>query len=139
MPRAPQLLLSALFLVSCASAGPDPAQPAPQADSRPNIILIVADDQHYRDFGFMGSGVAKTPNLDRLALGGTLFPNGYSTASMCRPALASLLTGLYPHQWDARVQSLLRSGAISDDRFAFVDFATLPRILSEAGYATFQA
>lgn len=138
MSRALKLLPAALALVSCAGHPAGTASPALR-DARPNIVLIIADDQNYRDFGFMGSPVAKTPNLDRLAREGTVFPNGYSTSSTERRALASLLTGLYPHQWDARVRGLLRSEAIPDERFAIRDFPTLPRILSKAGYATFQA
>lgn len=137
MSRVLKLSMLALILVLRATADPSVAQEPTNA--RPNIVLIISDDQHYRDFGFMGSTLAKTPNIDRLARGGTVFPNGYSTASTCRPALASLLTGLYPHQWNARVDGLLKTGKISDDQFAVVDFATLPRVLSQAGYATFQA
>ena len=141
MSRPLKLLPFSLVLLSCTTVTPSVAPPeAPEPpETRPNIVLIIGDDQNYRDFGFMGSSVAKTPNLDRLARGGTVFPNGYSTASMCRPALASLLTGLYPHQWQVRVDRLMKREEISDDRFAVVDFATLPRILSNAGYATFQA
>lgn len=65
---------------------------------RPNIVYIVADDQSWSDFGFMGNSRVHTPNLDRLAAQSACFPNAYLTTSVCRPSLATLLTGLYPHQ-----------------------------------------
>lgn len=65
---------------------------------RPNIVMILADDQSYRDFGFMGNDLIHTPNLDNLAKASARYPNGYVPMSVCRPSLATLLTGLYPHQ-----------------------------------------
>jgi arylsulfatase B len=52
---------------------------------RPNIVLIIGDDQGYPDSGFMGSPLVKTPNLDRLADEGTVFTTVYNTSSLCRP------------------------------------------------------
>jgi len=71
----------------------------------PNVVLIIADDHGYPYFGFMGSELVETPNIDRLAREGTVFTHGYSTASACRPALMSLLTGLHPEQWRARLDT----------------------------------
>ncbi len=65
---------------------------------RPNIVLIISDDQAYRDFGFMGNTQVHTPHLDRLAKQSAFFPNGYVPSSVCSPSLATLLTGRYPHQ-----------------------------------------
>jgi len=64
----------------------------------PNVVLIISDDQHWSDFGFMGSKVARTPNLDRLAGGGLVLRRAYVPTALCRPSLAVLSTGLYPHQ-----------------------------------------
>ncbi len=64
----------------------------------PNVVYIIADDHTYRDFGFMGSGEAITPHLDRLAAQSARFVNGYVPTSLCSPSLATLLTGRYPHQ-----------------------------------------
>lgn len=64
----------------------------------PNVVLIVSDDHGWRDYGFMGHPAAKTPNIDKLASEALLFTRGYVPASLCRPSLASLMTGLYPHQ-----------------------------------------
>src|SRR5438876_2547853 len=68
------------------------------AETKPNVVLIVADDQGWTDFGFMGHKVIRTPHLDKLASEGAVFPNGYVPTSLCRASLATLLTGLYAHQ-----------------------------------------
>ena len=68
-------------------------------DSKPNIIIILADDAGYSDFGFMGSDEIKTPNLDQLALDGVVFNNAYVSASVCSPSRAGLLTGMYQQRF----------------------------------------
>jgi len=65
---------------------------------RPNIVLIVGDDQGFGDYGFMGHPVIKTPNLDKLAGESVLFTRGYVTTAVCCPSLSTMLTGMYPHQ-----------------------------------------
>ena len=70
-----------------------PAQAAP-----PNVLLIVGDDQAYTDYGFMGHPHIKTPNIDRLASESLVFKHGYVPTSLCRASLATMITGLYPHQ-----------------------------------------
>ena len=117
------LLFSALQFAAC-------AEPTSDGDvERPNLILIVSDDQGYTDFGFMGSPYVQTPHLDRLAREGTVFPNGFVTASYCAPSLRSLLTGLHPlqlHFWLG--QRAAQRGP--DDLFEPMrDVATLPRVL----------
>ena len=64
----------------------------------PNVVLILSDDQGWTDYGFMGHEVIQTPNLDELARGSLVFEHGYVPAPLCRPSLASIVTGLYPHQ-----------------------------------------
>ena len=78
-----------LTLVSCSSIN----------DLKPNIIIILADDAGYSDFGFMGSDEIKTPNLDQLALDGVTFNNAYVSASVCSPSRAGLLTGMYQQRF----------------------------------------
>ena len=97
-------LAIALLLCACGGASEN------STSGPPNIVLIISDDHGYRDFGFMGSEIAHTPHLDRLAEEGTFFPFGYATASLCRPSLRSLLTGLHPIQFDHREQQLIRKG-----------------------------
>lgn len=77
-------LLTGLLITSC------------KKESRPNIILILADDMGYSDIGCMGSEI-NTPHLDALAGEGVLFLNFYNGARCC-PTRASLMTGLYAHQ-----------------------------------------
>ncbi|MSU24751.1 MAG: arylsulfatase [Opitutus sp.] len=86
------ILRSLVLLASLASATILPAA----TGSRPNIVIIMADDVGYSDLGCYGSEIA-TPNLDALAAGGLRFTQFYNTARCC-PTRASLLTGLYPHQ-----------------------------------------
>lgn len=64
---------------------------------RPNIVLILSDDQAWGDYGFMGHDIIQTPQLDALAAQSLVFPRGYVTSPLCRPSLASMMTGLYPH------------------------------------------
>ena len=77
------------LLVSCST----------ETDSKPNIIIILADDAGYSDFGFMGSDEIKTPNLDQLAFDGVTFNNAYVSASVCSPSRAGLLTGMYQQRF----------------------------------------
>ena len=68
-------------------------------DSKPNILIILADDAGYSDFGFMGSDEIKTPNIDKLASDGVMFNNAYVSASVCSPSRAGLLTGMYQQRF----------------------------------------
>ena len=69
-----------------------------EAPKQPNIVLLISDDDDYEHFGFMGSKIAQTPTLDKLAAAGTLFTTTHCPAPLCRPSLASLLSGRMPHQ-----------------------------------------
>ena len=135
--------LAGLWLLGCAGAR------LPAVERPPNIVLLVADDQAFTDFGFMGSPLARTPNLDALAAEGTVFPLGFSTASICKPALLSLLTGLHPIQFRARQRAIERR---LEPRARYPDrvrararqqlvraLPSLPRLLARHGYASFQA
>jgi arylsulfatase A-like enzyme len=66
------------------------------AQSKPNVMVILFDDLGVTDFGCLGAGDLKTPNIDRLAVGGTLCRNWYSNAPVCAPARSALMTGRYP-------------------------------------------
>jgi uncharacterized sulfatase len=102
----------------------------------PNIVLIIGDDVGWSDFGFMGARDVHTPNLDRLASEGAVFTHAMSSASTCKPALRTLLTGLEPGEVRQR---LLAAGRGTSAPPAFRDvFETLPERLAARGYASFQ-
>lgn len=91
-PRLGLRLLAGLILAATALT---PAHARPDAQTRPNIIVIVSDDQGYRDVGFNGSTEIRTPNIDRIAREGVRFTRGYVTYPVCGPSRAGLLTGRY--------------------------------------------
>lgn len=66
--------------------------------SRPNVLLILGDDQGWGDYGFMGHKEIQTPNLDRLAAQSLRFDRGYVPSSLCRASLATIITGLWPQE-----------------------------------------
>lgn len=68
------------------------------AQNKPNVVLILSDDQSYTDYSFMGHEHIKTPHLDKLASQSALFRHAYVPTALCRPALMTLATGLYSHQ-----------------------------------------
>ncbi|MDQ3623950.1 MAG: sulfatase-like hydrolase/transferase, partial [Verrucomicrobiota bacterium] len=72
--------------------------PAPAADPRANIVVILADDLGLRDLGSYGAKDIRTPHLDRLARDGVRFTNFYSNGTECSPTRAALLTGRYQHR-----------------------------------------
>lgn len=93
-----RLLLLALFLVCVGLPALAADKPLDTARDKPNIVLILSDDQAWGDYGFMGHPDIKTPHLDALAKRSLLFEKGYVASPLCRPSLASMVTGLYPHQ-----------------------------------------
>lgn len=71
--------------------------------SQPNLLVIMDDEHMGSALACAGHAFVKTPNLDRLAAGGTRFENAYTNCPICVPSRASMATGLYPHQtgyWD---------------------------------------
>jgi arylsulfatase A-like enzyme len=102
------------------------------AADRPNLLLILTDNQSPSLIGAYGNTAIRTPNIDRLAAEGMLFTRAFATSGVCSPARATLLTGLIPS----------RTGVHNGlpDRFAVPDFAAieefrnLPQTLADAGY-----
>ena len=70
-----------------------------QTLKKPNIIVILADDAGYVDFGFMGSQDLQTPNIDNLAKSGVKFTDAHVSASVCAPSRAGLITGQYQQRF----------------------------------------
>ena len=126
-------LLVACFL-SGLTVGGAAAQTPPPGDSRPNILLLVADDMGFSDIGSYGGEIA-TPNLDRLAAGGVRFTQFYNN-TRCSPSRASLLTGLYAQQ--AGVGEVVDRPK-PDGYLSYITrrAVTIAEVLGEAGYATF--
>ena len=116
-------LASALSLLAAVTS-------ADAADIKPNILLIVADDLGWKDVGFHGSDI-RTPNLDKLAAGGTKLEQFY-TQPMCTPTRACLMTGRYPLRYGlqtAVIPAPSTYGLPTDEWL-------LPQALKEAGYQT---
>jgi len=97
----------------------------------PNILLIVADDMGYGDFGCFSEGRTQTGAIDSLVAEGVCLGQHYSASPVCAPARAGLLTGRYPHRTGA-IDTLEARGL---DRIALRE-ATLADCLRRAGYAT---
>ncbi len=125
-----------------------------ESASPPNVVLMIADDMAYGDYGFMGHPRIRTPRLDRLSRESLSFRRGYATSSLCSPSLASILTGLYPHQHGitsndpplppgVAARDAERSPAFLAARQAMIghfDLApTVARILGTRGYLSFEA
>ena len=66
---------------------------------KPNIIVILADDAGYIDFGFMGSKDLETPHLDKLAKDGVVLTDAHVSATVCAPSRAGLITGKYQQKF----------------------------------------
>ena len=97
----------------------------------PNIILIIADDMGYGDFGIFNDQISCTPNLDALVNEGVCLTQHYSASPVCAPARAALMTGRYPH----RTGSIDTLEARGLDRL-HLDETTLADVLSSAGYTS---
>ena len=135
-----------VLLVSAAVLLPSQAHAAP---ARPNILLIVSDDQGYSDLGSIGSKPIKTPNLDRLAREGVRATSFYVTWPACTPSRGSILTGRYPQRnglYDMIRNDLVNYGhqytweeyAVSPEMTLGLDVReiTIGNLLQRAGYAT---
>jgi len=120
-----------LFPALLAAATVAPASPASaqQANSRPNILLIVSED-HGPELGCYGDPFARTPILDGLASAGARFSRAYVTQAGCSPSRAGIHTGLYNHQ---NGQVALATWGF---RMYHEDTPNLPSLLKQAGYRT---
>lgn len=100
------------------------AEAAAQVPSKPNLVLIIADDCSYYDLGCYGAVNNRTPNIDALARQGIKFDNAYNSVSMSTPTRHCLYTGMYPmHHGGYANHSRVRDGVRS-----------MPTYLKELGY-----
>lgn len=97
-----------------------------QADERPNVILMMADDQGWGETSYNGHPLLKTPNLDAMAASGLRFDRFYASAPVCSPTRASVLTG----------RSNNRTGVESHGYALRLQEKTLSRAMLDVGYRT---
>lgn len=129
LPSLPLFLF--LALVSC-SGIPDKALD----ETRPNILILVADDLGYSDLGCFG-GEIMTPNIDQLAASGIRFSR-FHTAPMCAPSRAMLLTGNDHHIAGVGRQAL-EANVFGYEGHITERVVTIPDLLRENGYHTYMA
>jgi arylsulfatase A-like enzyme len=113
--------LPLVLLVSSATA-----LPAAESPKRPNIVLVMADDQGWGDTGYNGHPELKTPNLDALAAAGLRLDRFYTAHCNCSPTRASVMTGRHPN----------RMGTFKPGAPIRVQELTVAKVLQSAGYAT---
>lgn len=147
-PLIQGLLFCTSLLLGCTSEPPttqaDGAQDAGvnAAQTQPNFLLIVADDMGYTDIGAFG-GEINTPNLDRLAERGIKLTN-FHVASTCAPTRAMLLSGTDNHTAGLGAMfgdNMLTGveGQVGYEHYLHERVATLPELLTDAGYHTYMA
>lgn len=98
------------------------------AQSKPNIVFIFADDHDQMTISAYGNALLQTPNIDRIAKEGVVFKNSFCTNSICAPSRAVILTGKHSHingHKDNRPQTRFDSSQV-----------TFPKLLQKAGYTT---
>lgn len=112
------------LLIACLWAVPSKV-PANES-ARPNVVLVMADDQGWGDTGYNGHPELKTPNLDALAAAGLRLNRFYTAHFNCSPTRASVMTGRHPH----------RMGTFSPGSPIRAQELTVAKVLQSAGYAT---
>ena len=127
-------LASFLFLNSCTND----KSSFKKVNTPPNILLVVADDLGFTDFGCYGSEI-KTPNIDALAQQSTRFTS-FCTGPTCSPTRAMLLSGVDAHKngygtmdgdWSEN-----QLGLRGYEGYLNFDVVTFPKLLQDAGYHT---
>jgi arylsulfatase len=130
--RWPIALASLLLVLTCASPS------IGEEKSRPNVVIILADDMGFSDIGCYGSEIS-TPNLDSLAQHGVRFTQFYNCAR-CSPTRSSIMTGLYPHQAGmGHLDNEVHEGTKGTQGRLRDDCVTMAEVLKEVGYLTCMA
>jgi len=136
-------------LVSCSKAvKKDNKSLLEKVQNQPNIVFILSDDQSWTDYSFMGDENIETPRIDQFAKESATFTQSYVPTPLCSPSLATIITGLYPkdHGILGNDKVYERKGNRKENRAkaykpvieAFEKQTTLPDILKEKGYLSFQ-
>ncbi|WP_420150776.1 sulfatase family protein [Spirosoma sp.] len=120
-----------IFLVALASLYVVGVAQMSYAQSRPNIVLIYADDLGFGDVSCYGATKIKTPNIDQVAAEGLRFTNAHASSATCTPSRFSLLTGQYAWRKSG-------TGIAPGDAALIIptDRLILPGMLQKAGYKT---
>ena len=122
-----------ILLTTGATAGAAAAAPAPplRETSRPNVVILYADDLGYGDVSSYGATALRTPHIDRLAREGLRFTDAHSPAATCTPSRYALLTGEYAFRKPG-------TGILPGDAALVIEpgRTTLPAVFQRAGYAT---
>jgi arylsulfatase A-like enzyme len=128
LPLARALTIASLATPLLAPYRGVAAEPA----SKPNIVIILADDIGYGDLGCYGATRVKTPNLDKLATQGMRFTDAHAPAAVCTPTRYGLITGQYAwrHPPGSRILSGVAPMSIRPGT------VTVPSLLKQAGYTT---
>ena len=106
-----------------------------RAGTKPNIVIILADDLGYAELGCHGCKDIATPNIESIASAGVRFTQGYVTCPICAPTRAGLLTGRYQQRFGFETNPGPEKYA--DEKFGLpLDQPTLAEILKQAGYVT---
>ena len=100
--------------------------PMAAAAKRPNVLVIITDDQRWDALSCLGNPMVKTPNLDRLVAEGARFANAFVTTSLCSPSRATMMSGLYAH----------RHGVLNNFTEYPDALPSYPKRLREVGYET---
>ncbi|WP_339900245.1 sulfatase [Paraglaciecola polaris] len=124
--------LGAMTVALCtANFAVQSAQDTSKMDSRPNIVMIVADDHGLDAIGAYGNQVVQTPNIDALAKDGSRFENAFATVSSCSPSRSVILTGQQNH-----TNGMYGLEHKQHHFRSFDDVKSLPVMLGENGYRT---
>jgi len=107
------------------------------AQTRPNIIYIMADDLGYADLSCYGRKDYQTPNLDKLASQGVKFMNAYAAAPVCTPTRAAFMTGRYPARIKVGLYEPLADGRSDSLVGLSPEYPSVAGLLKNAGYETY--
>ena len=109
-----------------------------QAQSKPNVLIIYTDDMGAGDVSFLNNGWVKTPNIDKLASGGLIVTNYYSSSPVSSPSRVGLTTGRFPTEMGINCYLQTRKGNAACEQFDYLDASvpTMAKVMKSAGYTT---